>query len=306
MACWHSMLAGRWRVCWLGADCVYWRHAYVMMTSSLSGSGMWVGSFGIRVESAHPGEEDACDAWRASVRVGSNGAWGHFRRPISTRFSTVASSLPPLHSGMVKTQFWQLSFLSKIKHPFKPCALIPIVGEFRLPHARTGGVLILAQRRVKHTNTIFYVVRQNRLHPRERVIVLDIKIHGGGGLHLLLLQLLQWQQGCCHCSSLFLSTLTFSLSALSLIFALKYSLLYRHFMVNMEGPIALKHGMNCGTIHATTCLVVGYCHKWQYPNRAEARRGEGSQDTDEDEGFWGTENEREGHEQVGRTLKTRE
>jgi len=37
-------------------------------------------------------------------------------------------------------------------------------------------------------------------------------------------------------------------------------------MVNMEGPIALKHGMNCGTIHASTCLVVGYCHKWQYPN----------------------------------------
>ena len=37
-------------------------------------------------------------------------------------------------------------------------------------------------------------------------------------------------------------------------------------MVNMEGPIALKHGMNCGTIHASTYLVVGYCHKWQYPN----------------------------------------
>jgi len=44
----------------------------VMMTSSLSGSGTWVGLSGIRVGSAHPGEEDACDAWRASVRVGSN------------------------------------------------------------------------------------------------------------------------------------------------------------------------------------------------------------------------------------------
>ena len=50
------------------------------------------------------------------------------------------------------------------------------------------------------------------------------------------------------------------------IFLSNISLLYRHFMVNMEGPIALKHGMNCGTIHASTCLVVGYCHKWQYPN----------------------------------------
>jgi len=46
---------------------------------------------------------------------------------------------------------------------------IRLVGEFRLPHARTGGVLIVAHRRVKHTDTIFYVVRQNRLHPRERV-----------------------------------------------------------------------------------------------------------------------------------------
>jgi len=54
--------------------------------------------------------------------------------------------------------------------------------------------------------------------------------------------------------------------SLSLIFLSNISLLYRHFMVNMEGPIALKHGMNCGTIHASTCLVVGYCHKWQYPN----------------------------------------
>jgi hypothetical protein len=51
------------------ADCVYWRHDYVMMISSLSGSGTWVGSSGIRVGSAHPGEEDT---WgRASVRVGS-------------------------------------------------------------------------------------------------------------------------------------------------------------------------------------------------------------------------------------------
>lgn len=40
--------------------------------------------------------------------------------------------------------------------------------------------------------TIFYVVRQIRLHPRERFILLDIEIHGGEGLHLLLLQLLQW------------------------------------------------------------------------------------------------------------------
>ena len=78
-----------------------------MMMSFSSGSGTWVGSSGIRVGSAHPGKEDACDVWRASVRVDSHSAseCGCFRRPISMRFSTVASSLPPLHSGIVKTQF---------------------------------------------------------------------------------------------------------------------------------------------------------------------------------------------------------
>jgi hypothetical protein len=75
---------------------------------------------------------------------------------------------------------------------------------FRLPHARIGGVLIVAQRRVKYTETMFYVVRQNRLHPREspyyqRYIEKGLQqIHGGGSLNsqltLVLLQLLQWQQ----------------------------------------------------------------------------------------------------------------
>jgi len=78
-----------------------------MMTSYSSGSGTWVGSSGIRVGSAHLGEEDACDVWHASVRVASHpvGACGRLRPPISTRFSTVASSFSPLNSGMVKTQF---------------------------------------------------------------------------------------------------------------------------------------------------------------------------------------------------------
>jgi len=110
------------------------------------------------------------------------------------------------------------------------------------------------------------------IRDRERVTINTCR---GGGLHplysthqlsLLLLQLLQWQQGCCHCSSLSLHSLAHT-HVLSLIFLSNISLLYRHFMVNMEGPIALKYGMNCGTIHASTCLVVGYCHKWQYPNK---------------------------------------
>jgi hypothetical protein len=98
-----------WTLTW-HANCACWRDAYIMMMSSLSGSGTWVASSGIQVGSAHPDEEDACDAWRAS------GAWpatsptrddtcGCFRHQISTRFLPVASSLPPLHSSMVKTQF---------------------------------------------------------------------------------------------------------------------------------------------------------------------------------------------------------
>jgi hypothetical protein len=72
-----------------------------MLTSLISGSAMWVGSTGIRVGSAHPGEEDA---W-ADALLESDGECGHVRRPILTPFSPVASSRPPLHGGMVKTQF---------------------------------------------------------------------------------------------------------------------------------------------------------------------------------------------------------
>jgi hypothetical protein len=40
------------------------------------------------------------------------------------------------------------------------------------PHARTGGVLILAHRRLKHTDTIIYVVRQIAyIHGRESILL---------------------------------------------------------------------------------------------------------------------------------------
>jgi hypothetical protein len=47
---------------------------------------------------------------------------------------------------------------------------------------------------------------------------------------------------------------------LSHIFLSNIRLLYRHFIVNMERPIALKHATICGINGATTCLVVRYCH----------------------------------------------
>jgi hypothetical protein len=74
---------------------------YVMLTSSISRSVTWVGSTGIQIGSAHPGEEDA---W-ADALPERDGACGHVRRLILMLFSPVASSLRPLHSGMVKTQF---------------------------------------------------------------------------------------------------------------------------------------------------------------------------------------------------------
>jgi len=49
-----------------------------------------------------------------------------------------------------------------------------VLGNSGTPHARTGGVLIFAQRRVKHTNTIFYVVRQIAyIHGRESILFRD-------------------------------------------------------------------------------------------------------------------------------------
>ena len=74
-----------------------------MLPSSLSESVTWVRLAGIWVGSTHPGEEDAWGAW-ANALPESDGECGHVRRLILTPFSPVASSLPPLHGGMVKTQ----------------------------------------------------------------------------------------------------------------------------------------------------------------------------------------------------------
>jgi hypothetical protein len=104
------LLTGRWCGCWHGmptvhaditltsgwchpwhAYCACWCHYYVMLTSSLSGSAMWVGSTGIRVGSAHPGEEDA---WGASARVGRRlaGEWWRVRPCPTSDFDAVFTS----------------------------------------------------------------------------------------------------------------------------------------------------------------------------------------------------------------------
>jgi len=71
---------------------------------------MWVESTGIRVGQPIQAKKTRgtrgarLRAW-ADALPESDGECGHVRRPILTSFSPVASSRPPLHSGMVKTPF---------------------------------------------------------------------------------------------------------------------------------------------------------------------------------------------------------
>jgi len=127
-----------WRVRWLVADMAHWLcmmmshlhqadvilgmptvHADVTITSwwrhhypgKSHGSGQLVFGSGQPIWAKKMrGARLRARAATSSARVV---ACGHVRRSISTSFSPVASYRPPLHSGMVKTQFWQLSFLSK-------------------------------------------------------------------------------------------------------------------------------------------------------------------------------------------------
>jgi hypothetical protein len=89
-----------WSLTW-HANFACWRHNYVMLTSSLSGSVLWVGS-AIRAKKTRGSHVTRWCAWAASspARVG---ACRHVPRQNFTPFLPVASSLPPLHSGMVKT-----------------------------------------------------------------------------------------------------------------------------------------------------------------------------------------------------------
>jgi hypothetical protein len=103
----YADVSADWSLTW-HANCACWHHNYAMLTSSLSGSVLWVESSGIRVGSAIRAKKTRGSrvarwcAWAASspARVG---ACGHVPRQNFTPFSPVASSLPPLHSGMVKT-----------------------------------------------------------------------------------------------------------------------------------------------------------------------------------------------------------
>jgi hypothetical protein len=119
----------------------------------------------------------------------------------------------------------------------KQCILyrkLEVLG-FPAPPCADRGLLIVAQRRLKHTDTIFYVVRQNRLHPRERIIVLEIEKGLQNNTWRRITQLpvhtlcCIWQQGCCHgqqllfLSSSLLFTLSHTLCTLSLLLSIRHA-----------------------------------------------------------------------------------
>jgi len=139
-------LTGRWH----GMPTVY---ADIMITSSLSRSGTWVRSSGIRAGSAHPGEEDACDTWRASVSLASNlaGTWWRVRTLTTSDVDTVftsgfvsSSSIQWYGQNIILTTF---IFEQKSNTTLNHMLWYQLLG-IRAPHARTGGVLIVVQRKL--------------------------------------------------------------------------------------------------------------------------------------------------------------
>jgi len=141
-----------------------WRHSY---PGQPCGSGQLVFGSGQPIR-AKKTRGARLRAW-ADALPESDGECGHVRRPILTLFSPVALSRPPLHSGIVKTPFWELSFLSKIKHHLNHQLWYQLLGIPAPPCADRGCTDSCSNGGERHTDTIFYVVRQNRLHPRERV-----------------------------------------------------------------------------------------------------------------------------------------
>jgi len=104
----------------------YWHHYY---PGQPCGSGQLVFGSGQPIR-AKKTRGARLRTW-ADALPESDGECGHVRHPILTPFSPVASSRPPLHGGMVKTQFWQLLFLSKNQTPLQTISSDTNCREFR-------------------------------------------------------------------------------------------------------------------------------------------------------------------------------
>jgi len=137
-----------------------------------------------------------------------------------------------------------------------------------IPHARTGGVLIVAHRRLEaHCYNILRGSAKPPTSTGESPYYLEIEkglqyiyveeedyIHSTQLINsfLLHLQLLQWQQGCCHCSSLSLHSLAHT-HVLSLILLSHNASIYRHFMAAV--PLVLLSNM-AARLGMVGCLTI--------------------------------------------------
>jgi len=128
-----------------------------MLTSLISGSVTWVGSTDIRVGSAHPGEEDA---WGASAHVGRRlaGEWWRMRSCPTSDFDVVftsgfvsSSSIQWYGQNTILTTF---IFEQKSNTSLNHVLWYQLLG-FPAPHVRTGGVLIVAHRRLSTLTQYF-------------------------------------------------------------------------------------------------------------------------------------------------------
>jgi hypothetical protein len=130
--------------------CVCWRHNYVMLTSYIFGSATWVGS-------AHPGEEDS---WGASARM-ANLPFGAWRRvwtfptsefdAVFTRGFVSSSSTQWYDQNIILTTF---IFEQKSNTTLNQMIRYQLLGKsdrWCFDNCSKDG---------KHTDTIFYVVRQ--------------------------------------------------------------------------------------------------------------------------------------------------
>jgi len=141
-----------------------------MLTSSLSGSIKWVGSTGIRVGSAHPGEEDAWHACGATVCVGQP-TRRRVRPFLTSDFDSVfnidfisSSSTQWYGQNTILTTF---IFEQKSNTPLNHVLLYQLLG-IPAPPCADRWCSDCCPLEAKHTDSIFYVVRQiTYIHGRE-------------------------------------------------------------------------------------------------------------------------------------------
>ena len=129
----------------------------VMMTSSLSGPVIWIGSSGIRVGSAHPAKEDA---WGTSVRVDNHlvGAWRRVRPCLTFDFDAVFTSV--LVSSSSTRWYGQNIILTTFIFEQKSNTALNHMLWYQLLGIPDRWYTDNCPSEAKHTDTIFNVVRQ--------------------------------------------------------------------------------------------------------------------------------------------------